>query len=165
MWLNLTEAFFFAKSFPDICKKVWDCTQAIVGVCLISLQKCAHSHVHHYRWLNCFSPHATYLRVPVQIHLLALWKNLTITKYEFRKGQFTVNPRDLSANREWSKKITIFCDVCPRTWGFTMDHFSSLDARSSYMCYKCNFSSKSACYLKQHLLNLKLSHFIHFHFF
>ena len=46
-----------------------------------------------------------------------------------------------------------------------MDHFSSLDARSSYMCYKCNFSSKSACYLKQHLLNLKLSHLIHFHFF
>ena len=38
------------------------------------------------------------------------------------------------------------------------------DARSSYMCYKFGFSSKSACNLKQHLLHLKLSHFIHSHF-
>ena len=32
-------------------------------------------------------------------------------------------------------------------------------------CEECNFSSKNACYLKQYLLNPKLSHLIHFHFF
>ena len=32
-----------------------------------------------------------------------------------------------------------------------------------YMYDKCDFSSKSACNLKQHLLHLKLSHFIHSH--
>ena len=32
-------------------------------------------------------------------------------------------------------------------------------------CEECNFSSKNACYVKQYLLNPKLSHFIHFHFF
>ena len=33
-----------------------------------------------------------------------------------------------------------------------------------YKYDKCDFSSKSACNLKQHLLHLKLSHFIHSHF-
>ena len=32
-------------------------------------------------------------------------------------------------------------------------------------CEECNFSSKNACYVKQYLLNPKLSHLIHFHFF
>ena len=32
-------------------------------------------------------------------------------------------------------------------------------------CEECNFFSKTTCYVKQYLLNPKLSHLIHFHFF
>ena len=55
--------------------------------------------------------------------------------------------------------LKVLCDMYPKMWNLTLEHFSSLDASSSYMCYECNFSSKSTCNLKQHLLNLKQSHF------
>ena len=58
--------------------------------------------------------------------------------------------------------LKVLCDMYPKMWNLTLEHFSSLDASSSYMCYECNFSSKSTCNLKQHLLNLKQSHFIPF---
>ena len=58
--------------------------------------------------------------------------------------------------------LKVLCDMYPKMWNITLEHFSSLDASSSYMCYECNFSSKSTCNLKQHLLNLKQSHFIPF---
>ena len=58
--------------------------------------------------------------------------------------------------------LKVLCDMYPKMWNITLEHFSSLDASSSYMCYEWNFSSKSTCNLKQHLLNLKQSHFIPF---
>ena len=43
-----------------------------------------------------YAPPATYLRIPVQIHIQAHWKNLTFLSYEYGKGQYTFYPIDLS---------------------------------------------------------------------
>ena len=55
MWPNLTEFCFFAKSFPDTCKKVCDCIQAKVlvissDICQI-LNKLSH-YIIHFRFFN-----------------------------------------------------------------------------------------------------------------
>ena len=90
----------FAKSFPDICKKVWDCTKASWSLCdLIADERASPRQslrmIKLSRQNNCFSPVVTYLHVSVQIHQLALWKNLIIPKYEFRKGNFILTQRSL----------------------------------------------------------------------
>ena len=55
MWPNLTEFCFSAKSFPDTCKRVWDCTKAKVlvissDICQ-TLNQLSH-YIIHFRFFN-----------------------------------------------------------------------------------------------------------------
>ena len=49
------------------------------------------------------APPVTYLRVTVQIHVRACWKNLTFPNYEFGKGPYAFYPIKLSHSRGRNK--------------------------------------------------------------
>ena len=101
---------------------------------------------------------------PNFMYLVDLW----VIRCKFLKISVT--------NHMWKPRKPRKNDLClqPKTFLGGMFLFSSPEfilageicqKRTHWSIHECNFSSRSACNLKQHLLNLKLLHFFHFLFF